>query len=143
MTRTNKYAAVMAVQRANGTPCAYCKRPMNSQSPNLMPTRDHTTPQSRGGRHIVWACYDCNHAKADMALVEWFAFMAAHPEWWKGTPSIVRESYRSGVLVPIPIAESRMILRHGKKHWREWRLSGAPLCDCCRGPVANPPKVGV
>lgn len=32
---------------------------------------------------------------------------------------------------PVPYQESIMIMRHGKKHWREWKASGAPICPCC------------
>lgn len=113
----NKFTAGRIVARMNGMPCAYCKRIMNSNSPDLMPTRDHIHPRSKGGREIIWACWTCNHIKADMTPQQWAGLMAANPKWWHG---VAKERRRAARLSDIlPYADSMYILRHGKKAWRE------------------------
>lgn len=39
-------------------------------------------------------------------------------------------------LAKIPYAESIMIMRHGKDHWKQWKASGAAICACCARPNA-------
>jgi hypothetical protein len=136
---TNKYTEMMAQHRANGSLCSYCKRTMDIRNWRLMPTRDHIHPKSKGGRQLVWACWQCNHVKADMDLQAWQDFMAKYPRWWEKMPNVL--ALRSGV---IPIAETRMILRHGKTYWRKWKREGRPVCECCAGyPLANQPEPGL
>lgn len=90
----SKYALVMSYREACYKPCAYCQRPMDPGSPRLMPTRDHTTPKSLGGRQTIWACYQCNEIKADMLWESWRSFMASYPRWWHGVPARIRNRYR-------------------------------------------------
>ncbi len=94
--RRNKYKEIMDCHKANGKLCAYCERAMNADSIHLMPTRDHTTPRSLGGRHTTWVCWDCNGIKSDMTWESWRVFMAAHPGWWHGVPARIRNRYRPG-----------------------------------------------
>jgi hypothetical protein len=82
----NKHTQAVRLQKAIGTPCAYCKRPMSMTKPGLLPTRDHVWPRSKGGKYTIWACYDCNHIKGAMTPEEWTAYMAAFPHWWGGVP---------------------------------------------------------
>ena len=63
--------------RQNGC-CKYCKRHMViGAGCGISATKDHVKPKSKGGRggtNIVAACFDCNQAKADMELPEfWMA----------------------------------------------------------------------
>lgn len=51
----------------SGGRCTYCKVALTLTSV----TRDHVVPESRGGREIVAACWDCNHTKGDRS-VAWF-----------------------------------------------------------------------
>ena len=53
----------------------------------LSATRDHVYPKTLGGRETVWCCYACNQIKGSMLPVEWEAYMAAFPEWWKFGPA--------------------------------------------------------
>lgn len=122
----------------HGKPCAYCARPMDMASPELMPTRDHEHPRSKGGRKIVWACWICNNIKSDKTMMEWLEFMAANPRWWIGTRKpghgAPQQQQRAA---PPPYEESLMILRHGKDHWRAWKASGKPVCECCQRKVPH------
>lgn len=118
----NKYTEGRIVARMRGMPCAYCKRTMDPTSPDLMPTRDHIHPRSKGGRRIVWACWTCNHMKGDMTLEQWTSLMAAHPRWWHGVPKKQHQKRApAGQLAVIPYAESMFILKHGKKAYRAWK----------------------
>lgn len=73
-------------RRGAGERCHWCRRVMLAQGSigRLAATVDHVMPQSRGGRSRVWACWWCNHIKADMSPVQWRKFMADYPNWWKG-----------------------------------------------------------
>ena len=79
-----KYTRGRRLEKAIGTPCPYCKRAMHFDRliTGAFPTLDHTHPRSKGGKHTVWACLDCNEIKRDMTMIEWQAFMAANPRWW-------------------------------------------------------------
>lgn len=70
--------------KAKGKPCPYCQRPMTFDSVliGLFPTVEHTTPRSKGGRHTIMACWDCNQIKRDMLMPEWQEFMVKNPRWW-------------------------------------------------------------
>lgn len=72
-------------KRGKGELCAYCRRVLHStmSQSKTAATRDHTIPLSRGGRHKVWCCRQCNTLKGNKSPDEWAAFMAAHPEWWR------------------------------------------------------------
>jgi len=74
------------VRRGAGERCTYCKRVCTAcgSSGGLAATRDHIRPAARGGTRTVWACWTCNHIKADMSPWQWTKFMAAYPNWWKG-----------------------------------------------------------
>jgi hypothetical protein len=99
-------------RQQHGKPCAYCRREMDADSDQLRPTRDHVIPISHLRRHgsglgpIVWACYVCNAIKADRTPAEWDAYMAANPEWWKGSllrcPNY-RRRYRRKLTAPYPL----------------------------------------
>src|SRR6185295_790541 len=80
---------------AHGSPCHWCSRTMNVNCLDLMPTRDHVHPKSRGGRVIVWACMTCNTLKADMTERQWKLFMVANPQWWNGVPKRAKRALRS------------------------------------------------
>lgn len=119
-----------ALLRESGKPCAYCKRVMDANDYDLMPTRDHVQPRSRGGKVTVWACRTCNRIKADMSLGQWLDFMAAFPKWWHGVPKKKRTAImENGTLAVIPLVETKMILLHGKKAWREWKAAQAVEAD--------------
>jgi hypothetical protein len=100
-------------RQQHGKPCAYCKREMDAESDQLRPTRDHVVPKSRVPKHlpagrIAWACYVCNAIKADKTPAEWDAYMAAHPEWWKGSghhvgPHSYHLAHRRKLIAPYPL----------------------------------------
>lgn len=125
--------------RGEGEVCAYCQRTLESvySISQLQATRDHVMPKSKGsGRGTVWACRRCNHLKGDMIPEEWAAYMRAVPNWWR---QAVRPKYwmaeatrRSPTL---PIHESKMILRHGRLFWDEWRYGNGIACECCFPPT--------
>lgn len=84
----------MTVKRAvrNGTPCSYCRRPMNYRDPKLRPTREHEIPESKGGTKIIPACFQCNQIKGDMMPEVWANFMKRCPQWWKMTKTEIRDA---------------------------------------------------
>lgn len=107
---------------ARGNECTYCFRGMVPISPwgepdGLERTRDHYVPRAHGGRKTVPCCRYCNGLKRDMKPEEWWGFRHRNPHFWPR-----REPVR---IRAIPIAESLMILREGKKAWREWKRSPA------------------
>lgn len=64
------------LRKWRGTPCAYCKRPMDIEP--RKPTRDHALPKSRGGKqgaNIIICCAACNCDKANLAIWEWLAVL--------------------------------------------------------------------
>ena len=71
----------------NGRParCRYCDRILEPSGcgSRTAATRDHFMPKALGGRHTVWCCAECNHKKDLMHPEEWFAWMAANPNWWR------------------------------------------------------------
>lgn len=135
--------AVTPLRPAPGR-CTYCERPMERRSRSrLAATRDHTWPKSWGGRITVPCCRQCNEIKGNMHPADWEAFMERFPEWWLrpefrriGDHVAARLLLRRSDEKPtvIPYEQSMMIMRHGKDHWRAWKLSGNPICECCRRP---------
>lgn len=119
----NNFASTRELQEAIGEPCAYCKRTMDIKDPFLMPTRDHQHPRSLGGRKIVFACYACNHLKADMTMPEWEALMAAYPKWWHGVPKTNRPPQRPATAKIIGYDDTKYILTHGMRAWRARKLA--------------------
>lgn len=100
--------------------CAYCRRKtemprLGQPVRNLTATVEHVIPICRGGAqrgsNVTLACSLCNGMKGNMTPQDWNEFMMMNPEWWRAT-------IRKAVL---PAAETQMILREGKKAWREWR----------------------
>lgn len=71
-------------RRGKGQRCCYCNRTLEATSSpsRVAATKDHVVPKSEGGVETVWACWQCNHIKANMPLVEWQRFMAENPGWW-------------------------------------------------------------
>jgi len=71
-----------------GARCRYCGRMLEATTSKAATraTRDHYWPQSKGGKHKVWACFVCNHMKGDMHPTEWLTYMAEHPDWWRRRP---------------------------------------------------------
>ena len=63
-----------------GQPCHWCGLPMERyplKGEKLRAaTRDHLIPRFKGGREIVWACYECNHAKGCLSPEEWIVRLA-------------------------------------------------------------------
>lgn len=122
--RPKKRPSMSSTRRAlfnkhNGI-CAYCRRQtemprLGCHTHNLTATVEHIIPVSRGGgwrgSNITLACSLCNGLKGNMTPHDWTEFMMMNPEWW-------RAPTRKAVL---PIAESQMILREGKKAWTEWK----------------------
>jgi hypothetical protein len=99
--------------------CTYCKRETINSSrcrinDPLTRTRDHVIPLSRGGLDTrvnrVISCLRCNSVKGSMMPDEWAAYMVANPMWWIKRPR------------PLPMEESLMILKFGKKVWRRWKF---------------------
>lgn len=122
-------------------PCPYCTRLMDLERDSLMPTRDHyPIPKSRGGRRTIICCYTCNNMKGDMSAHDWAAFMAENKGGWfshrgqkTGLPIAPADEPKrasSQPAKPIPYSETRMILTHGKKAWKDYKVTGikpAPL----------------
>lgn len=120
--------------------CEYCKREMHNRHlsfDGLRKTRDHYIPLSRGGtsakENIRLACHRCNGIKGSMTPEEWEAYMAATPLWWTFTRW--QRRHRAVGNPPLPLEESIMILRFGKKAWREWKARQSE-------PVSNSYKLG-
>lgn len=114
----------------SGKPCPYCTRRMEISSRHLCPTRDHyPIPKSRGGRRIIIVCHTCNHLKGDKSAEAWATFMLENKSGWfnmrlpsAGLPEDPQQPLRPPALaVVLPYAESIMILKHGKRAWREWK----------------------
>jgi hypothetical protein len=113
--------------------CTYCKRDtikaakVRLNDP-LTRTRDHVIPLCRGGldtrENKVIACLRCNSIKGDMMPDEWAAYMEANPMWW--TLTRYQRRLRSLGNPPLPIEESIMILKLGKKAWKAWKSSQPP-----------------
>lgn len=101
-----------ARKKMAGKPCPYCERTMERNHPRLDPMREHTMPQSKGGREIIIVCIQCNMIKADMLPEQWGAFMAAHPGWWKLTKHELRAIRRK---VATPGLEAHRNDRREKK----------------------------
>jgi len=108
--------------------CTYCKRdtlPASKVRLNdpLTRTRDHRIPLCRGGTNAkenkVVACLRCNGIKGNMMPDEWASYMEENPMWW----TLTRWQRRNRSLgnPPIPYEESVMILKLGKKAWKEWK----------------------
>ncbi len=76
----------------NGTPCPYCRRPMNRRDPKLTPTREHEVPASKGGTVVIIACFQCNQIKGDMMPAVWQNFMTRCPAWWRMTKVEIRDA---------------------------------------------------
>ena len=76
----------------NGTPCPYCRRPMNHRDPKLRATRVHEIPESKGGTRIILACHQCNQIKGNMMPEVWAMFMRRCPQWWKMTKTEIRDA---------------------------------------------------
>lgn len=124
--------------------CAYCNRTLEAvTSPSrLAATKDHIMPKSRGGRATVWACRQCNAIKGDMEPHVWAAFMADWPEWWKqpefrnyghrGRTTLYAKDHPK-VLAQQPklatLADTKGILQHGKKAWRQMRNDTSESAD--------------
>jgi HNH endonuclease len=123
-------------KRGRGEKCTYCKRTLEAMSSlsRVAATKDHIIPKSKGGRQTVWACRQCNAIKGDMEPDVWAAFMADWPEWWKhpeflnhgrgGWPVQYAKDHPK-VLARGPkfatLADTKGILQHGKKAWRQMR----------------------
>jgi hypothetical protein len=115
----------------NGGKCAYCKR--QTEMPSLLPgshhdltaTVEHIVPISRGGNmkgeNTTLACLFCNNLKAGMTPQEWAEFMMMNPQWWIRAKRTTARLRRFASRQVLPIEESQMILRQGKKAWRTWR----------------------
>jgi 5-methylcytosine-specific restriction endonuclease McrA len=73
---THTTAEWEAKKAEQGHRCHYCKRAVE-----LFGMKDHYVPVSRGGSdgidNLVLACWDCNHAKADMLPDEFMEYAAA------------------------------------------------------------------
>lgn len=65
---------------------------MNFRDPKLRPTREHTIPESRGGKKIIAACFQCNQIKGNMMPETWEMFMTRCPQWWKMTRTEIRDA---------------------------------------------------
>lgn len=110
--------------------CVYCGREtfpgsrLRINHPQTR-TRDHVIPLSRGGldtkENRVIACLRCNNIKGNMMPDEWAAYMEATPMWW----TLTRYQRRLRALgnPPLPMAESIMILKFGKKAWKQWKAN--------------------
>lgn len=121
--------------------CAYCKR--RTEMPSMLPGRnhdltatvEHVMPVSRGGHmrgtNVTLACTLCNTLKADKTPHQWAEFMMLNPEWWLHAGSRVRASDRRFARRQVlPIEETQMILRDGKKAWKKWKSSERNLDIC-------------
>ena len=119
--------------------CTYCKRDTLKGSrcrinDPLTRTWDHVIPLSRGGpdtkENRVLACLRCNSIKGNMMPDEWAAYMEANPMWW----TLTRYQRRLRALgnPPLPMEESIMILKLGKKAWKQWKAQqvAAPHPHC-------------
>lgn len=65
--------------------CMYCKRSLTPARAEMGTsfTFDHVRAQSDGGWKRVPCCRKCNHLKSNLPADDWFAFIRAHPRWWK------------------------------------------------------------
>jgi hypothetical protein len=119
--------------------CVYCRRKTELPSlvgpaHDLTATVEHVIPVSRGGAmrgtNVTLACHLCNGLKGDMTPHQWAEYMMDHPEWWIRSKKTRASERRFARRQPLPIAESQMILREGKKAWKKWkaaRVSAAAL----------------
>lgn len=120
--------------------CAYCKR--LTEMPSLLPgthhdltaTVEHMMPISRGGSmkgvNTILACSFCNGLKGDMMPHEWAEFMMMNPQWWLRSKRIRASERRFARRQPLPLVETQMILRDGKKAWKQWKASQKNLDIC-------------
>lgn len=121
--RPKKRPSMTATRRALfyacKTLCSYCRR--KTEMPSVLrpahaltATVEHIVPLSRGGAmrgdNITLACSLCNGLKGNMTPQEWTEFMIANPGWWRKAAGKI-----------VPVAETKMIRREGKKAWRIWR----------------------
>lgn len=72
--------------RRDDNRCFWCQRnlcrPGRSTANELMKTKDHYFPRSKGGTATVPCCYACNQIKKNMTPTEWHQFMNDNPKWW-------------------------------------------------------------
>jgi hypothetical protein len=128
-----------ALFNRHGGVCVYCRRQTEMpslihQAHDLTATVEHVVPVSRGGAmrgpNVTLACHLCNGLKGDMTPHQWAEFMISHPQWWIRSKRTTASERRFARRQPLPISESQMILREGKKAWREWKASQKSLDVC-------------
>lgn len=136
-SRSKKRPSMTAVRRQlfdeHKGLCAYCRR--RTEMPSLIPgkhhdltaTVEHIIPVSRGGKmkgaNATLACSFCNNLKGDMTPHKWAEYMMMTPEWWNRSKPVTASNRRFARRQALPIVETQMILREGKKAWKKWKAS--------------------
>lgn len=120
--------------------CAYCRRKTEmpsliAQAHDLTATVEHIIPVSRGGAmrgtNVTLACHLCNNLKGDMTPHQWAEFMMMNPDWWIRSKRVRSSDRRFARRQPLPIAETQMILREGKRAWKRWKETPERNLDVC------------
>lgn len=130
MGRPKMTAARRQLFEMHGGVCTYCRR--QTEMPSALPNRhhdltatvEHIVPISLGGgvrgENTTLACWFCNNLKGSMSPQQWAEFMMMNPKWWERAKRVSASNRRFARRADLPIEETKMILREGKKAWKRW-----------------------
>ncbi len=94
--------------------CSYCRRPFDE---DIVKTKDHIVPLSRGGldkkENRIPCCYDCNQWKKDWSLKKWL--LKVRDEMTKKTIRQPYEPHTLGYMVSAIKKQIDYIKRNSKK----------------------------